>query len=46
MNQHRCIEIPVREHSHNMVQVRSNLLDALLIVRVIRRYDYFAAIFE
>ena len=46
MNQHRRVEIAVREHTYNMVQMRSNLFDTRLIVWVICRHYNFAAIFE
>jgi len=46
MNQHRRVEIAVREHAYDMVQMRPNLFDTRLIVWVICRHYNFAAIFE
>jgi hypothetical protein len=46
VNQHRGVEIAVREHADKMVEVSANLLNAGFIVGVGREDDYFAAVFE
>jgi hypothetical protein len=46
MYQHRGIEISVREHPYDMVQVGPDILDACFILWILCRHNYFAAIFE
>ena len=46
VNQHRGVEIAIREHAHNMAQMHPDLLDAGFVVWVVCSYDDFAAVPE
>jgi hypothetical protein len=46
VNQHGGVKVPLRKHADDVGQVNPNLLDAGLVVLVVRLDDDLAAVFE